>query len=741
MGNTGDGGGAIRIDATGQVTLDGTLNANGMNAISTHGGGGSGGSILINCLTFTGNGRLWVRGGNGNNSGGAGGGGRIAVLYVPAAQAGMGPVNVAFNAAAGTGGANDCTAEPGTLYFPDTALISSFMGTTWAGGNLYIPGFTAWSEDSLQIAGQFGLPQVTNLVVTNNLSILAGGALTLYSVPTNDATPPDGFRLDVGGDLSVAGTLILGSDSTNGASPRVTCRNLAVAATGKIDADYRGFAVQTGPGAVGRGAGHGGMGSCGGSAYSARGPTYGDPLYPIAPGSGTGDAAYPNISGYGGGAIRLHVAETATIHGVISANGQPSITTHGNAGSGGSILLICRVFQGSSTGMLQARGGNGDNTGGAAGGGRIAVLYNPADQAALPSPNPGVRFSAAPGSSGNNDFLAETGTLYLPDAESLFLSSHMTVQWQNVDLVIPGGFPHWSLPSLQLDGKFRIPGLQTLRVAGDLTLGSSGRLALYSQPSNTVEHEIGIRLDVGGTLTVPSGGEILLVSDLDTGGVPYIECGSFNLQAGGLVRADYRGFHIGQGPGRGINYGGGGYGGAGSRGNTASAHGGPTNGVAHAPILAGSGAGTYGTGGGRGGGSVRISARGAMIVNGTIQANGMMRIVTHAGGGSGGGILLTARSVSGTGNLQARGGDSSNNGGAGGGGRIAIWTSFLPPGTLRRLAGQPLPDRVTVLDPAILWPGLTLSVAAGTGGTNPGEAQPGTIFAGCLEAGTFVTIR
>jgi hypothetical protein len=77
----GHGGGAVRIDASGAVTIDGTIDASGGNS-REHGGGGSGGGIFISSRTFDGaaSGVLRADGGDGvyGRSGG-GGGGRIAV--------------------------------------------------------------------------------------------------------------------------------------------------------------------------------------------------------------------------------------------------------------------------------------------------------------------------------------------------------------------------------------------------------------------------------------------------------------------------------------------------------------------------------------------------------------------------------------------------------------------------------------------------------------------------------------
>jgi hypothetical protein len=80
----GHGGGAVRIAASGRVTIDGTVDADGGN-YTVYGGGGSGGSVFISCAAFVGaaSAIMRVRGGNGGfynqYSGGGGGGGRIAV--------------------------------------------------------------------------------------------------------------------------------------------------------------------------------------------------------------------------------------------------------------------------------------------------------------------------------------------------------------------------------------------------------------------------------------------------------------------------------------------------------------------------------------------------------------------------------------------------------------------------------------------------------------------------------------
>ena len=77
----GAGGGAIRISASGTVTISGTLSANGSNGVTDWGGAGSGGSIYIIADTLAGTGSITANGGSGGTWGGAGGGGRIAIYY------------------------------------------------------------------------------------------------------------------------------------------------------------------------------------------------------------------------------------------------------------------------------------------------------------------------------------------------------------------------------------------------------------------------------------------------------------------------------------------------------------------------------------------------------------------------------------------------------------------------------------------------------------------------------------
>lgn len=104
----GAGGGAVKLEVNDAFTLNGTVNANGLDGSATGGsgaGGGAGGSLWVEAGSFDGNGTVYAEGGNGGISdkiGGGGGGGRIA-MRCQDANTFSGTVSVAE----GTGGIQD----------------------------------------------------------------------------------------------------------------------------------------------------------------------------------------------------------------------------------------------------------------------------------------------------------------------------------------------------------------------------------------------------------------------------------------------------------------------------------------------------------------------------------------------------------------------------------------------------------------------------------------------------------
>lgn len=129
----GTGGGVVRLNVAGNVTVNGTIVADGgpSGATSTSGGGGGGGSIWITCETFTSTSAsavLSAKGGSGNGtSAPSGGGGRIALYY---------------------------NALGGTMAFDATHIVTSNAGYPYmAGSGTFLARQTAQTYGDLYIFG------------------------------------------------------------------------------------------------------------------------------------------------------------------------------------------------------------------------------------------------------------------------------------------------------------------------------------------------------------------------------------------------------------------------------------------------------------------------------------------------------------------------------------------------------------------------------------------------------------
>jgi hypothetical protein len=122
----GSGGGTVRLDVDGTLTVAGRITANGLDGIYNS-GGGAGGGIFVTCAQFDGvtNATVTANGGNGAGEGGGGGGGRIAVwVNVPQEKrekhiAGLPVANIAIsNGCLRFGGALSVTNGLGYTNFP-----------------------------------------------------------------------------------------------------------------------------------------------------------------------------------------------------------------------------------------------------------------------------------------------------------------------------------------------------------------------------------------------------------------------------------------------------------------------------------------------------------------------------------------------------------------------------------------------------------------------------------------------
>jgi hypothetical protein len=176
--------------------MDGSMLANGGTIGNQYSGPGSGGGICIKCNTFQGSGLLSAVGGDiqrtDDKMPGAGGGGRIAILYDTTAQAGVSPKpTVRLNAAGGSENQWQMTVPrvratrgyPGSLYLSDNQF---FDLTKIQGGEIMVPGVTAWAINSLSLSNSLiGFPAGFSLTVTQDLTIADGGGLDMSNAVVN----------------------------------------------------------------------------------------------------------------------------------------------------------------------------------------------------------------------------------------------------------------------------------------------------------------------------------------------------------------------------------------------------------------------------------------------------------------------------------------------------------------------------------------------------------------------------
>lgn len=662
----GSGGGAVRIDAGNDVTINGTISANAGGQVGLYYfGGGSGGSILVNCKTVRGSGSLKANGSNaGAYGGGGGGGGRVSVKYNVASQVGVAHTLV-FQTSPGIGTpglygmAWTADGELGTLYFPDTPLLTNSISRSHS-GVLVMPGTTNWAVGQLVIVTNcyLRLPDNFRLKVTNSMVIRAGGkldmgvggqlrvgqnllltnnaGLTLRAAQTNSPAPGYGALLAVTGDVRITHGAMLYpySHPTNGATPLLTMRNLTIAtATAGINADYGGYGTfysasvsltglgpGKGPGgAYGSGGGYGGEGGMGGYGGLKGGATNGLASTPIGPGS-SGGAYMTFRAGPGGGSVRLQVTSNVTVNGTISANGHGGVV-YGGGGSGGGVHITCRTFDG--TGIIRANGGVSGYAGGAGGGGgRIAIGYNTGAQASKPPIMVTFYTSGAAGAYNAGNL----GTIYFPDAP--LLTNNITRP--HTGRIISGTVTNWSINSLTVTTNCNLcfPNGFLVQVASNVTI-RRGHIDLGT----------GSRLYVGGNLVLTNNGTMTVRAGTTNAVMP--ACGSLVQVTGDIIfgRTNcwiYPCSHATNGTAplfkarnvminatnAGFNADGKGYAGGNLEGTTVGTARGPGG---------GKGGGTYGGGGGHGGKGGNSNSAGTGG-----NTNDAVRAPALAGGGGGG---------------------------------------------------------------------------------------------------------
>jgi len=226
------GGGVVRIVATGKVTLNGTIDVSCARSSTTLSGRGAGGSVYISCTSFAANNGTINANGGGRSvdywaQGGCGGGGRVAIVYDTAAQALQNAaakplVNILADGGNHTGlgsiGHWDLRGRPGTIHLSDASFFPD-QTKPLKGGLLVIPGFTAWSHTSLAIDGGLaGFPDGFVIDIPGDLTISGSGGGLMASNPLINVagdyrdTAVEGHSLiadPAGGIMNVAGSLLV----------------------------------------------------------------------------------------------------------------------------------------------------------------------------------------------------------------------------------------------------------------------------------------------------------------------------------------------------------------------------------------------------------------------------------------------------------------------------------------------------------------------------------------------------
>lgn len=580
----------------------------------------------------------------------------------------------------------------------NSLLLGNASGTTIpvlrVTGTLSTPG-------SLTIQRNATLRQETaQLSTLGQVTVANGGSIThlanssTRSFLVNLSVTGD-FDLQAGATIAVAGKGYAGGTSSNGSGP-----GAGKGATGFCDS-------------TGGGAGHGGAGGAATTRnLSPGGGSYDSILDPSDLGSGGGASGDPGCGGgpaggSGGGAVLLTVGNTATLNGLVTADGTNGGVGAGG-GSGGTINIKAGTLAGS--GILQANAGSsGGGGGGGAGGGRIAL-------------------TASVGTSFNGSISAIAGTGGINGGVGV--SVQKIAPAANFDATVDG---RGVIPSTYTTIPLNLAGLGNLSVStanvfsttftvlNDLTLGPRANLTFNLM---TVAHDLAAPAKSAGNLVgvvavqndaVLYSGSVLTVSSMSVTHDMIVRTGAqlkhlpnagtkqfwlnltvgnnFEIQAGATVNllgAGYAGGTTANGSGPGFGRGatgfcgstggGAGHGGPGGRSGTFNlSAGGVTYDSPSDPSDLGSGGGAAGDpgcgaspDGGGGGGALIATVGNLLTVNGLITADGADGGV-GAGGGSGGTINVKAGSFAGTGSAQASGGtNGGSGGGGGGGGRMAL---------------------------------------------------------------------
>jgi hypothetical protein len=695
----GDGGGAIKITATGTITIDGNLSANGDNGAngSWDSGGGAGGSLWLDANTIAGSGSITTNGGNTfDSTSGGGGGGRIALYYDTKSFAGTlsaygglstNTVTSSYQGSAGTiyerdkaqtfadltiDNSNNSVGNSGSLGAHHTPLNSAVLSEDTL--NSIIIGANSNVDFDLPLTlntSSFVLPTGTNTRI-EGLSLLGTSDVTIAGVSEWE----DGIITPINNLVLQNGAILRSVAEANpvDAGLEIQANTITLDSGSLIDVSFLGYEggnntngfVGQGPGGGGSDGtlpGGGGYGGVGGAPQG--GSQYGSITQPVDPGSGGGGSGSTNEhGGAGGGIVKLVSAGDIIINGSIRANGQGAnvVATNDDSagGSGGSIWLDAGgVFGGSGT--ITANGGvaagSGLNEGGTGAGGRIALYYDSKTftgsvKAGTPSP---YSYQGGAGTIYEQSNLEPFGVLTIDNttSDSATLTSSARGLTEISDSYFTGStfkaIEFFGNPEVRLNNDYSIDG-PVFDVPSGPNINAQ-LLTFTNTPTITIDGFINVNGFSGAldTFTINNGGVLTHLQNNTTQQYSLdITANTMTINSGGTINLLGKGYsggnssngYTGQGPGGGLSHfaipGGGGYGGVGGGGS----RGGPTYGSLTEPIDIGSGGGGSGSSnadGGNGGGAVKLTVAGTLTIDGTINADGQGANVSGINDDSAGG--------------------------------------------------------------------------------------------------------
>ncbi|QQS61126.1 MAG: fibronectin type III domain-containing protein [Candidatus Moraniibacteriota bacterium] len=520
------------------------------------------------------------------------------------------------------------------------------------GGTITIQSLTLGGGASTStLTLSYGSP-TNKFIVTGNVTILDKGYLTHTANTTTAAGEVHRLFMDIGG-------------------------NLDVQTGGQINADGKGYQAGNGPGYCATNGYY--SGSYGGQGDGGVCPTYGSLIDPVNLGSG-------GWGGVGGGAVILTISGGSMINGMISAS---AISSGDMRSSGGTINISSNTIAGSF--FMKTNGGGSPYYGG--GGGRIAVkLISGNDFGSITMQAYGGLTGGAAGTiytetadqgSGNGTVIIDNNNI----TSSRFATIPSTQTWTIKNLVlrnkgqisVPTGTTlNLTNATITNDGLgtsginvnggtltntgLSINGIYLTLTApqtinGNLSLGGGSTTSILTVSNGSPTN----KFTVTGNVTITNNGYLTHTANttaethrlfMDVGG-------NLDVQVGGQINVDGKGYSAG--PGSGLGFWGvrqASYGGMAYDLNL-------TYGSIFNPLDLGSGPSYCGAI--KGGGSVIFTVTEEIVINGLISANGAK---DSCGGGSGGTINILSKIFSGSGAISSNGGGISY--GGAGGGRIAV---------------------------------------------------------------------